>query len=733
METITFTIGGMHCASCSIKNERALKKMIGVSDAVVNFATHSATVTYDSALVTPEQLYGTVIKNGYKVLSEDSLQAHKDHAKHELNTSMKKAFGALAVALPALVLAMGGISFSVPIGPYDASIWLQMIFGSVVILGFGWEFHTGMVQQTRMRSANMDTLISLGTLAALLYSMWVFVAGGTEFYFETGAIITAFILLGRYFEAKSRGQAGEAIEKLVKMGAKTARRVRDQGSGFSDQGADAYEDVAIEDVKVGDMLFVKPGEKIPVDGIVIQGETSIDESMFTGESMPVSKKEGDSLFGATVNINGAIRMRAIHVGAQTALAHIVKMVTEAQLSKAPIQRLADSIAGIFVPIVLGIAVITLIGWFIATGSLLAGVIPAVAVLVIACPCALGLATPTAIMVGTGTGARRGILIKNGEALEKGRSIDVVLFDKTGTLTEGKPKVTDIISAVADVSEDDVLRIAAGIEKSSEHPLAQAVVNAAKEKQLIVTNVSSFENISGMGVRGSVDGKAVLLGNARLMHDEGIDWSTMGVTKEQLEEDAKTVVMLARDHVFIGMLAIADTLKQDALQAIELLRTRGISSIMITGDNKRTGEAIGKKLGITTVYSEVLPQEKGEKVKALQGEGKRVAFVGDGINDAPALVQADLGIAIGTGTDIAIEAGNVVLVKGNPTKVAETLVLSSATFRVIKQNLFWAFFYNVAAIPLAALGLLNPIIAAGAMAFSSVSVVLNSLRLKRIRS
>lgn len=723
MKTITFTISGMHCASCSIKNERALKKIQGVTDAVVNFATHSATVTYDDAIATPDHLYQAIIKNGYKVLSEDSLQAHKDHARHELNTSKKKAFGALIVALPALLLAMGEISFSVPIGPHDASIWIQMILGASVILGFGWEFHTGMVMQTRMRSANMDTLISLGTLAALGYSMWTFITGGREFYFETGAIITAFILLGRYFEAKSRGQAGEAIEKLVKMGAKTARRIV----------GDVQEDIAIEEVKTGDILFVRPGEKMPVDGVVVSGETSVDESMFTGESMPVSKKEGDSLFGATVNINGAIHMRATHVGAQTALAHIVKMVTEAQLTKAPIQRLADTIAGVFVPIVLGIAVITLVGWFIATGSLSAGVIPAVAVLVIACPCALGLATPTAIMVGTGTGARRGILIKNGEALEKGRSIDVVLFDKTGTLTEGKPRVTNIISAVADVSEDEILRIAGSIEKSSEHPLARAVVAAADEKNLAVTDVTVFENMSGRGVRGVIDGKTVLLGNARLMHDEGIDWSTMTLTKEQLEEEAKTVVLLARDRVFIGMLGIADTVKSDAHQAIELLKKRGISSMMITGDNTRTGEAIGKILGITTVYSEVLPNEKGEKVKSLQAEGKRVAFVGDGINDAPALVQADLGIAIGTGTDIAIEAGNVVLVKGNPTKVAEALSLSSATFRVIKQNLFWAFFYNVAAIPLAAFGLLNPIIAAGAMAFSSVSVVLNSLRLRRVRS
>jgi len=731
MKTITFSISGMHCASCAINNEHALKKIAGVSDAVVNFATHSASVTYDDVLAQPKELYQAVIKNGYKVLSEDAVQAHKDHTRHELNISKKKAFGALLVALPALVLAMGQVSFSLPIGPYDASIWLQMILGTLVIIGFGWEFHVGMVQQTRMRSANMDTLISLGTLAALAYSMVVFVTGGSEFYFETGAIITAFILLGRYFEARSRGQAGEAIEKLVKMGAKTAHRftIYDLRFTISDK---EMEEILVEDVKVGDMLFVKPGEKIPVDGVVTHGETSIDESMFTGESMPVSKKEGDSLFGATVNINGAIHMRARAVGTETALAHIVKMVTEAQLSKAPIQRLADTTAGVFVPIVLGIAVLTLIGWFIATGTLSAGVIPAVAVLVIACPCALGLATPTAIMVGTGTGARRGILIKNGEALEKGRRIDVVLFDKTGTLTEGKPKVTDIISVAANVTEDEVLRIAGSIEQLSEHPLARAVVGAADEKHLKVSAVSAFENMSGKGIKGIIDGKMTLVGTARFMKEEGIDWSGITVTKERLEEEAKTVVLLAYNHVLIGMLGIADTLKVDAMQAIESLKKRGIMTAMITGDNKRTGEAIAKKLGIATVYSEVLPHEKGEKVKELQEQGKHVAFVGDGINDAPALVQADLGIAMGTGTDIAIEAGNIVLVNGSPTKVAEALSLSSVTFRVIQQNLFWAFFYNVAAIPLAALGLLNPMIAAGAMAFSSVSVVLNSLRLRKIQ-
>ena len=718
----TFTISGMHCASCAIKNEEALKNIPGVETAVVNFATHSATASYDETRVTPEHLYAVIVKNGYKVINESSLQEHKDHARHELSASRKKAFGALLVALPALILAMGRVSVGVPLGTYDISIWLQMLLGSIVILGFGFEFHKGMIQQTRMFSANMDTLISLGTLAAWLYSMWVFTIGGAEFYFETGAIITAFILLGRYFEAKSRGQAGDAIEKLVKMGAKTARRIVDK----------TQEDIPIEEVKVGDILFVRPGEKIPTDGVIVNGETNVDESMFTGESMPVSKKEGDSLFGATTNIQGAVQMRATGVGAQTALANIVKMVTDAQLSKAPIQRLADSIAGVFVPIVLAIAVVTLVGWFIVTGSITAGIIPAVAVLVIACPCALGLATPTAIMVGTGTGARRGILIKNGEALEKGRAIDVVLFDKTGTLTEGKPRVTDILALDSGLSEDEVVRIAASIEQSSEHPLAQAVVREADERHLSLSGTNAFENVSGKGVRGMVDGASILLGNARFMDDEGVDISASLKQKERLEEEAKTVVLLARSKMLVGMIAIADTLKADAKQAVELLNKRGIATVMITGDNKKTGEAIGRKVGIGMVYAEVLPQEKSEKVAILQQEGKRVAFVGDGINDAPALALADLGIAIGTGTDIAIEAGNIVLVKGNPKKVAEALSLSAATFRVIKQNLFWAFFYNAAAVPLAAFGLLNPMIAAGAMAFSSVSVVLNSLRLQRIR-
>ena len=487
----------------------------------------------------------------------------------------------------------------------------------------------------------------------------------------------------------------------------------------------------MEEVKVGNILLVKPGEKIPVDGKIVFGETSIDESMLTGESIPVDKHSGDDAFGATVNIQGAIKIEATKVGQDTVLAQIIKMVAEAQTKKAPIQKLADTISGIFVPIVLGIAAITAIGWYLITGDLAQSIIPAVAVLVIACPCALGLATPTAIMVGTGLGAKKGILIKNGEALERGRKIDVVIFDKTGTLTEGKPKVTDIVPLISDFSIEKILTYAGSLETLSEHPLAQAVVNAAKEKSITPKEIYDFENIAGKGVKGTIGGELMMIGNPRLIKEAGISLDEHQEKIGNLEGQAKTVVVLAVNGRPVGVIGIADTLKEDAQEAISKLKTLGIETVMITGDNQKIGNAIAGQLNIEKVFAEVLPQDKAEKVKLLQKDGMKVAFVGDGINDAPALVQADLGIAIGTGTDIAIEAGNIVLVKGHPLKVVEALVLAKVTFRTIRQNMFWAFFYNIAALPLAALGLLNPIIAAGAMAFSSVSVVGNSLRIKRM--
>ncbi|MBI2075104.1 MAG: copper-translocating P-type ATPase [Candidatus Harrisonbacteria bacterium] len=730
MKTVTFNIVGMHCASCVVRNERSLKKIKGVTSAVVNFGTHSATVEFDEGFVTEKTLYEAIMKNGYKVLTEEFTQQHKEMVRKELRVAKQKAIWAIILSVPPIILAMFAIDLPFRVAGYNLSVWIQAVLSILVVIGLGWEFHIGMLKQAKMKSANMDTLISLGTLAAVFYSIWALALHEMHLYFETGAVIAALILLGRYFEAKSRGQASEAIEKLLQLGAKTARLISAKGGSASGGEGSQEREVPVEQVIVGNILLVKPGEKIPVDGKIVKGGTNVDESMLTGESMPVGKHVNDSVFGATININGAVHVEATKVGQDTVLAQIVKMVAEAQVKKAPIQKLADKISGIFVPIVLGIAVVTAIGWYVVTGDWAQSIIPAVAVLVIACPCSLGLATPTAIMVGTGLGAKRGILIKNGEALEKGKKIDAVIFDKTGTLTEGKPRVTDVLPCAPTVAIAQILRLSASIEKLSEHPLAQAVVNEAKDKNISLEEAHEFENLAGRGVRGRINNDMVIVGSARLMKEFGISTEACQIKIEELENQAKTVIAVSKNDTIIGILAIADTLKEDAKEAVEKLRLAGIETSMITGDNKRTAEAIAKQVGIGKVFAEVLPQDKAEKVKILQREGLKVAFVGDGINDAPALVQADLGIAIGTGTDIAIEAGNIVLVKGHPLKVVEALALARITFRTIKQNMFWAFFYNMAALPLAAFGLLNPMIAAGAMAFSSVSVVGNSLRIKR---
>ncbi len=709
----------MHCSSCAVQNENSLKKINGVKDAVVNFGMNSATVTYDESRITKNELHEAVVKNGYKVLTEESMEHHKHETVQEMNQTKKRAAFALLLSVPVLILAMFGIILPWSFAGFELGVWIQAVISAFVILVLGWEFHRGMLVQAKRGNAGMDTLVSIGILAALVYSIWAMLSGN-QLYFETGALITALILLGRYFEAKSRGQASQAIEKLLELGAKTARIVRD-GREF---------DIPIEEVKVSDILLVKPGEKIPVDGKILKGAASVDESMLTGESMPAGKKTGDEVFAATLNLNGALQIEAVKVGNNTVLAQIINMVAEAQTKKAPIQKLADKISGVFVPIVLAIAAITFVGWWYFGGDITVGIINAVAVLVIACPCALGLATPTAIMVGTGIGARRGILIKNGESFERAKKINVVVFDKTGTLTEGKPRVTDIISVADGYSKDEILALAANIESLSEHPLANAVVQAAKEKQLVLKEVLDFQNLEGKGVRGRIENKDVLLGSMRLLEESGISAKQYEDKIRVLETEAKTVVGLAENKELVGIFAIADTLKSDAEETVATLKKSGVETIMITGDNQRTAGAIAKSLGITKFFAEVLPREKAEKIKILQQEGLKVAFVGDGINDAPALSQADLGIAIGTGTDIAIESGNIVLVKGHPSKVVEALNLSQLTFRTIRQNLFWAFFYNIAAIPLAAFGLLDPMIAAGAMAFSSVSVVGNSLRIRR---
>jgi len=720
MKTATFGIGGMHCASCAARNERVLNKITGVLTASVNFGMHSARVEFDESAVSERALYDAVIASGYQVLTAEFAGEHKDQVQRELRLARQRAFLALLFAAPVVVLAMFEIDLPGTLAGHNLSVWVQAALSAVVVLGLGWEFHAGMVRQARNGAANMDTLISLGTLTALFYSAWAVRAGAQHLYFESGAVIAALILLGRYFEARSRGQASEAIEKLIELGAKTAHFIRDEGE---------YE-ISIDAVKVGDMLLVKPGEKIPVDGNLISGRSSVDEAMLTGESMPVDKSVGDAVFGATVNLTGAFRMLATKVGADTTLAQIVKMVADAQAHKAPIQKLADRVSAVFVPIVLGLAGLTALVWYWLTGDLTQSIVPAVAVLVIACPCSLGLATPTAIMVGTGLGARRGILIKNGEALERGRHIDVVMFDKTGTLTEGRPRLMEVIPCAPPIGGDTVLRLAASVERLSEHPLAQAVVTAARAKNLEPADVHDFANHAGKGVSGKIGADTLMVGNARFLRGEGVALDTHARTIEAHEAQAQTVVGIARNGELIGLLTIADALKDDAKAAVDRLHAQGIQTVMITGDNRNAARAIGAQVGVQKVLAEVLPKDKAAEVRLLQEGGRRVAFVGDGINDAPALAQADLGIAIGTGTDIAIEAGKIVLVKGHPLKVVEALNLSRLTFKTIRQNMFWAFFYNIAAIPLAALGLLNPMIAAGAMALSSITVVGNSLRIKR---
>ncbi len=720
MATVNFAIGGMHCAACAVRNERTLRKIPGVLEANVNLGTRHARIDFDEFAVSEATLRKAVVDNGYEVLADEDAADHRKMAQQEVQNAKQLSFWAILLGTPVMVLAMADIVLPWSYLGRNASVWIEAILSSVVILGLGWDFHRGMVAQARNLAANMDTLISLGTLTALFYSLWGLWVGDEHLYFETGTVIAALILVGRYFEARSRSQAGDAVEKLMELGAKSACLIE----------GGAERDIPIAQVKIGDMLLVRPGEKIPVDGIVEQGGSSVDELMLTGESMPVGKVAGDSVFGATMNISGALQMKATKIGEATVLAQIVRMVSEAQGNKAPIQKLVDQVSGIFVPVVLGIALLTVLSWYLFTGDISRSLIPGVAVLLIACPCSLGLATPTAIMVGTGVGARRGILIKNGEALERGRKIDVAVLDKTGTLTEGRPNVMQVEAIAEGVSADEVLRIAASLERLSEHPLAQAVVRAGREKNLLSEEVRDFSNVTGKGVRARLDNAVVLVGNARFMQEENVQLDKAYAQMQSLEAQAKTVIAVARDSELIGIIAIADTLKSDAKEAIAQLHSEGITVVMVTGDNMKTAKTIADQIGIDQVFAEVLPQGKAELVQRLQRENKRVAFVGDGINDAPALAQADLGIAVGTGTDIAIEAGDIVLVKGSPLKIIEALRLSRVTFRTIQQNLFWAFCYNVAAIPLAALGLLNPMIAAGAMALSSVSVVGNSLRIRR---
>ena len=649
----------------------------------------------------------------------------------EIKSFKNKTIFAMIFSIPLLYIAMG-MNFGLPFFmiPEKYTALIELALATPVILYSGRLFYiNGMKALLVNRAANMDTLVALGTGTAYAYSLFstvmIWISEGyslDNLYFEVAALLLAFILLGKFFEAKAKGRTSEAIKKLMKLQAKTAIVLV--------KGKEVV--VPVEEVEAGDIIIVKPGQKIPVDGIVVEGYSSVDESMMTGESMPVEKSKGSKVIGATINMNGSFRFKATKVGADTALSQIIKLVEEAQGSKAPIQKLADKVSAVFVPVVMGIAVVSLVTWLLLGYGFEFALTSFVAVMIVACPCALGLATPTAIMVGSGKGAENGILFKNAEALQMLHKADVIVFDKTGTLTKGKPDVTDIVAYGG--RENDVLKIAAIVEKQSEHPLASAIVNRAKALKLALGSAKNFKAITGKGVSASVNGKKVLLGNRALMKQEKVAFKDG--TMEKLENEGKTVMILAVNRKVVGLIAVADTLKEHAAEAVAELHKLGKKTVMISGDNKRTAEAIAKQVGIDSVLAEVLPSGKAEEIKKLQ-QKYNVAMVGDGINDAPALTQANIGVAIGAGTDVAIEAGSVVLVKDDMRDIVKAIKLSKRTLGKIKQNLFWAFFYNCAAIPLAA-GVfypftgwtLNPMIAGAAMAFSSVSVVTNSLLLKK---
>lgn len=732
-EEVDFTLVGMTCAACAARIEKGLSKMPGVSKATVNFALETAHVEYNAAQVTVADMTNKVEKLGYKAIRKEEEAAAGGHKEKEIRSKKLQLLVSAVLSLPLLWAMVSHFTFTswIYLPEFLMNPWVQLALATPVQFIIGRQFYVGAYKALRNKSANMDVLVALGTSAAYFYSLYLTIQWATmasehrhapDMYYETSAILITLIILGKLFEILAKGRTSEAIKKLMGLQAKTALVVRD-GQEIT---------VPIEEVIIGDIVLVRPGDKIPVDGEVVEGISAVDESMLTGESIPVEKKAGDAVIGATVNKNGSLKMKATRVGKETALAQIVKVVEEAQGSKAPIQRVADVISGIFVPIVVGIALATFLIWFIwvTPGDFAAALEKAIAVLVIACPCALGLATPTSIMAGSGRAAEFGILFKGGEHLETMQKVETIVLDKTGTVTKGKPGLTDV--RIEGLDEKEALRLIGSAEKQSEHPLAEAIVAGITAKGIALTTTKQFEAIPGYGIRAMIEGKEVLVGTRKLLQIENIPFGNAAETMEQLESEGKTVMLIAIDKRYAGIVAVADTIKETSKEAIAKLKQLGIEVIMMTGDNKRTAQAIASEVGIDHVLAEVLPEGKAEEVKKLQAQGKKVAMVGDGINDAPALAIADVGIAIGTGTDIAMEAADVTLMRGELTSIADAIFMSCKTMANIKQNLFWALGYNTLGIPIAAIGLLAPWVAGAAMALSSVSVVLNALRLQRVK-
>ena len=744
--TQTFAIEGMTCASCAQTIEKAVGKLSGVNKASVNLATEKMQVSYNPSEVSVAELTGAVSNSGYAAVletteSQNQSRAEKREKKEKRMKQLLNRFWiSIIFTIPVLIISMGpmvGMPLPTLVDPTVNALnfsLLQTIL-TLPIMVVSWEYFQRGFKSLFKGHPNMDSLIALGTAAAFVYSLAATIGTGLGYgnfseilYYEVTGVILALHTLGLFLEERSKGQMSSAIEKLVSLAPKTARVIRNG----------VEQEITVDEVALGDIIQVRPGERMPVDGVVVEGRTSVDESMLTGESIPVEKQAGDEVIGASINKNGSIDYRATRVGSDTTLSQIIKLVEDAQGSKAPIARMADIITGYFVPIVIALAVLAGVAWLIAGQSGIFALSVVITTLVIACPCALGLATPTSIMVGTGKGAEHGVLIKSGEALETTHNLETIIFDKTGTLTEGKPIVTDILVTPL-ITKEDLLYYAASGETGSEHPLGEAIVQKSKEENMTLVKPDHFEAIPGHGIRVEIDGKDMYIGNRKLMVEQKIDLSRMEKESDRLADEGKTPMYLSMDGELAGIIAVADTLKENSVKAVKELKKRNVEVIMITGDNKRTAQAIAKQVGIDRVLSEVLPEDKAEEVKKLQESGKKVAMVGDGINDAPALAQADIGIAVGSGTDVAIESADIVLMRNDLTAVLTAIDLSHTTLRNIKQNLFWAFAYNLVGIPVA-MGLLyifggplmSPMFAAVAMSFSSVSVLLNALRLKRFK-